>query len=1331
MKSKGPGFGPQDPQGYPLVKLFELPEEAPEILKKNSIWIHDRSKIFTIDGLRRRGNIIYLVKRYMNQMLYGCQNPSCRAPTCLSYKRRVSQAPLRRYTLISARTLAFYLVSQDDPEKGLCPNRPLVPVESMPEIDLESPSLRYSDPTNPSKPSTPQHDKFSSDMNSLAQVLPQDKHGNGDVSNANIKKDTREESAVNGDIHNSVKTPKVADEPAMTQKEKDWKSFTQTLFDTAALKTVESWREKRKSSLKGRQAKSIILPASIKDPDSNSQVKTTKTTPRVESRPPSLGGLAAASGKLESTKAVKTNGLRKGRRFAIPISSSEENSSLDQPIHKPPIDPSIGNRPHHQKPVKSLQSNLTLQNSSYINHNSPSNHSYRSEGQQTISENLTPADTHVEKQKTEDTKSEKQQPNSMLRKPHTESGQLIARSLSHLSPDIAIALYKFVSSTKRQTKHDDMYMSPANQKYRNVVKFAYESMFYILSTPDALISSFGKDGKVGIDDKPNGPLGYVNLFGTFQSLNFLLRIDPSSIMFNSLWRGLEALFVPPPELSFSKTQKSKIARIHKANMQTTSTCKPSIDDASSRPYISDQHAARIIVIAFCAVAAAFPYEYNKVHISQTRAFGTVIPRKKEWVTKEYIEATDIMEDEMILRLMTRLTRAIVARLRFAELAKNEASPEFLPEPRADFMTQVLSYLKTDTQINQPNEDAFSIYFSSHTKKMLNLLSEATPKHVANILVEMLRTLLLKNWDGKADITKSSVAGGAVEVMSHLYENHQALGLPVETFQTPILSERLELVDTPIEWLAEHPDSRTTHLLSYPFLFMPYALVNYFRAVNYTSMLKAFETSFAFQRHVSQVSFMDISNLWSERRFADRLRVPSNNYLVLDVGRKNVLTDTLNQLWRREKRELMRPLKVYLGRKEGEEGVDVGGVQQEFFRIAIAQALNPDYGLFTTDSTTRMSWFQPCSLEPLYKFELLGLLVSLAVYNGLTLPITFPQALYRKLLGKQASEISHIQDGWPDLSRGLRELLRWDDGDVGDVFMRTYEFSFEIPGSTMTVDMNRVGRYDEWPIQKDHKGKGKAKTASFGTVESSDSNPRPPSNRTSDDSTQGKAPLRSALSKSPSNDSPSDNAFHFRPQRRSSLVSNGSVREYLGTGLKASEASPTEEASLVTNQNRVRYVHDYIFWLTDKSIRPQYEAFARGFYMCLDRKALSIFNPEALQSVVQGIQEIDVQGLEQTTTYEDGYSKDDRVIKDFWEVVRNFSIDDKKKLLEFVTSSDRVPVNGIRSIQFTIQRSGTDNERLPTSSTCFGRLLLPEYSSKEILKAKLQIALENSKGFGVL
>lgn len=40
-------------------------------------------------------------------------------------------------------------------------------------------------------------------------------------------------------------------------------------------------------------------------------------------------------------------------------------------------------------------------------------------------------------------------------------------------------------------------------------------------------------------------------------------------------------------------------------------------------------------------------------------------------------------------------------------------------------------------------------------------------------------------------------------------------------------------------------------------------------------------------------------------------------------------------------------------------------------------------------------------------------------------------------------------------------------------------------------------------------------------------------------------------------------------------------------------------------------------------------------------------------------------------------------------------------------------------------------RLPTSHTCFNHLLLPEYSSRDKLEAKLRAAILQSEGFGLL
>ena len=325
---------------------------------------------------------------------------------------------------------------------------------------------------------------------------------------------------------------------------------------------------------------------------------------------------------------------------------------------------------------------------------------------------------------------------------------------------------------------------------------------------------------------------------------------------------------------------------------------------------------------------------------------------------------------------------------------------------------------------------------------------------------------------------------------------------------------------------------------------------------------------------------------------------------------------------------------------------------------------PTLGLFQTDMQTWMSWFQPCALEPLYKFEMLGLLASLAIYNGLTLPINFPLALYRKLLDLPVMQLAHIQDGWPELAKGFEDLLTWVDGDVEDVFMRSYVFSIEGLGYTIDVEMDRIARNADWPSMSGSEGIARLKGHESGSVVLPQASP-------------------SVDDQEPSNSRPSTSS-HGNIDKPKELP-NGSVE------LRPRTNSIISEAGMVTNANRAQYVEDYIFWLTDKSIRPQFEAFARGFYTCLDRKALSIFTPEALKSVVEGIQEIDVDALQQITRYEGGYSAEHRVIEDFWLVVHQFSPERLRQLLEFVTASDRIPVRGVQSILFVIQRNGVEDQ----------------------------------------
>ncbi|KAJ3367951.1 putative E3 ubiquitin-protein ligase HTD2 [Kappamyces sp. JEL0680] len=162
---------------------------------------------------------------------------------------------------------------------------------------------------------------------------------------------------------------------------------------------------------------------------------------------------------------------------------------------------------------------------------------------------------------------------------------------------------------------------------------------------------------------------------------------------------------------------------------------------------------------------------------------------------------------------------------------------------------------------------------------------------------------------------------------------------------------------------------------------------------------------------------------------------------------------------------------------------------------------------------------------------------------------------------------------------------------------------------------------------------------------------------------------------------------------------------------------------VTKDNRQDFVNKYLDFLLNSSVEDAFKAFQSGLMAIMDGSGISLFRPEELQELICGSPSLDFRVLETSTIY-DGYEADAPIIRFFWEIVHEFSDEQKKQLLVFTTGSDRVPVGGLGKLQFVIAKNGGDSDRLPTSHTCFNALLLSEYASKEKLKERLLVALEN-------
>ena len=57
-------------------------------------------------------------------------------------------------------------------------------------------------------------------------------------------------------------------------------------------------------------------------------------------------------------------------------------------------------------------------------------------------------------------------------------------------------------------------------------------------------------------------------------------------------------------------------------------------------------------------------------------------------------------------------------------------------------------------------------------------------------------------------------------------------------------------------------------------------------------------------------------------------------------------------------------------------------------------------MFRFIEETQTFWFNPLSFENDAQFTLIGIVLGLAIYNGVILDVRFAMVIYRKLLGKR-------------------------------------------------------------------------------------------------------------------------------------------------------------------------------------------------------------------------------------------------------------------------------------------------------------------------------------------
>ncbi|XP_020660541.3 E3 ubiquitin-protein ligase NEDD4-like isoform X2 [Pogona vitticeps] len=183
-----------------------------------------------------------------------------------------------------------------------------------------------------------------------------------------------------------------------------------------------------------------------------------------------------------------------------------------------------------------------------------------------------------------------------------------------------------------------------------------------------------------------------------------------------------------------------------------------------------------------------------------------------------------------------------------------------------------------------------------------------------------------------------------------------------------------------------------------------------------------------------------------------------------------------------------------------------------------------------------------------------------------------------------------------------------------------------------------------------------------------------------------------------------------------------------------DLKPNGSEVMVTNENKREYIDLVIQWRFVNRVQKQMNAFMEGFTELLPLDLIKIFDENELELLMCGLGDVDVNDWRQHTIYKNGYCPNHPVIQWFWKAVLLMDAEKRIRLLQFVTGTSRVPMNGFAELYgsngpqlFTIEQWGSP-EKLPRAHTCFNRLDLPPYESFEELREKLLMAVENAQGF---
>ncbi|CAF0709989.1 unnamed protein product [Brachionus calyciflorus] len=186
------------------------------------------------------------------------------------------------------------------------------------------------------------------------------------------------------------------------------------------------------------------------------------------------------------------------------------------------------------------------------------------------------------------------------------------------------------------------------------------------------------------------------------------------------------------------------------------------------------------------------------------------------------------------------------------------------------------------------------------------------------------------------------------------------------------------------------------------------------------------------------------------------------FLTIRVRRDYLILDSLNEI-EMKKNDLKKKLRVNF---IGEAAIDMGGVRKEWLLLLVRQIFSPVYGMFTYVKESENFWFaKDADKAMLAEYNLIGVLMGLAVYNGEILEIRFPPCVYKKLLSDNITvnssgvlpnlSLYDLSQIMPSIAKSLQNLLDYE-GDVQEDFMMKFVASYNEFDTVKTAELKENG-----------------------------------------------------------------------------------------------------------------------------------------------------------------------------------------------------------------------------------------------------------------------------------